>query len=95
LARTALLTADPVDRAACKFGDEALATREERVTRGHPGYDNESKKTAGIAEPGMVRIIDDMPLTMTLKVKKRELRSRLMQEAAFRGPSDRPLRKEE
>ncbi len=45
--------------------------------------------------PRMVRIIDDMPLTMTLKVMKRKLRSRLMREAAFRGPSDRPLRKEE
>lgn len=45
--------------------------------------------------PRMVRIIDDMPLTMTLKVMKRELRSRLMQEAAFTGSTDKPLRKEE
>jgi long-chain acyl-CoA synthetase len=45
--------------------------------------------------PRMVRIIDDMPLTMTLKVMKRELRSRLLQEAAFTGPADEPRRKEE
>ncbi|MHB8894986.1 MAG: class I adenylate-forming enzyme family protein [Candidatus Geothermincolia bacterium] len=45
--------------------------------------------------PRMVRIIDDMPLTMTLKVMKRELRSRLLQEAAFTGSAEEPRRKEE
>jgi long-chain acyl-CoA synthetase len=45
--------------------------------------------------PRMVRIIDEMPLTMTLKVMKRELRSRLLQEAAFTGSDNEPLRKEE
>ena len=45
--------------------------------------------------PRMVRIIDQMPLTMTLKVMKRELRSRLIAEAAFTGSDNEPLRKEE
>jgi len=42
-----------------------------------------------------VRIIDDMPLTMTLKVMKRELRSRILKDAAFTGSDNEPLRKEE
>jgi long-chain acyl-CoA synthetase len=45
--------------------------------------------------PRMVRIIDQMPLTMTLKVMKRELRSRLLEEAAFTGSANEPVRKEE
>jgi long-chain acyl-CoA synthetase len=45
--------------------------------------------------PRYVRIIDEMPLTMTLKVMKKELRSRLLQDAAFTGSANEPLRKEE
>lgn len=54
-----------------------------------------SEHIARYKAPRMVRIIDDMPLTMTLKVMKRELRSRLLQEAAFTGSEEKPLRKEE
>lgn len=37
---------------------------------------------AAYKAPRMVRIVDEMPLTMTLKVLKRELRKRLEQETA-------------
>jgi acyl-CoA synthetase (AMP-forming)/AMP-acid ligase II len=50
---------------------------------------------AAYKAPRMVRIIDEMPLTMTLKVMKRELRSRLLEEAAFKGTEQPPPRKEE
>jgi len=40
---------------------------------------------AGYKAPRQVRIIDEMPLTMTLKVMKRELRRRLEEEAASGG----------
>ena len=50
---------------------------------------------AAYKAPRMVRIIDQMPLTMTLKVMKRELRSRLLEEAAFKGTEQPPPRKEE
>lgn len=45
---------------------------------------------AAYKAPRQVRIIDEMPLTMTLKVMKRELRRRLTDEAASQG-GGRPL----
>ena len=45
---------------------------------------------AAYKAPRKVRIIDEMPLTMTLKVMKRELRRRLEDEAASQG-GGRPL----
>jgi len=40
---------------------------------------------ASYKAPRLVRLIDEMPLTMTLKVMKRELRRRLVDEAASQG----------
>jgi long-chain acyl-CoA synthetase len=45
---------------------------------------------AAYKAPRRVCLIDEMPLTMTLKVMKKELRSRLIEEAALEG-SDRPV----
>jgi long-chain acyl-CoA synthetase len=50
---------------------------------------------AGYKSPRQVRIIDEMPLTMTLKVMKRELRRRLEEEAASDGGGRPPGEKEE
>jgi len=38
---------------------------------------------AGYKSPRVVRIVDEMPLTMTLKVLKRELRTQLIAEGIF------------
>lgn len=54
-----------------------------------------SEHIAAYKRPRMVRIIEEMPLTMTLKVMKRELRSRLLEEPAFAGQESRSRRKEE
>ena len=41
------------------------------------------QKIAGYKSPRAVKIIDEMPLTMTLKVLKRELRQQLIDEGFF------------
>ena len=41
------------------------------------------QKIAGYKSPRAVKIIDEMPLTMTLKVLKRELRQQLVDEGFF------------
>lgn len=38
---------------------------------------------AGYKRPRMIRLVDEMPLTMTMKVLKRELRQQLIDEGAF------------
>ncbi len=43
-----------------------------------------AERIAGYKSPRAVRIIDEMPLTMTLKVLKRELRAQLVEEGIFR-----------
>jgi long-chain acyl-CoA synthetase len=45
---------------------------------------------ASYRRPRQVKIIDDMPLTMTLKVMKKELRSRLAAEMAEQGKASTP-----
>ncbi len=81
-------TKGEVPVAFVQLGDGAEATEEELLAwcRDH---------IAAYKSPRRVCIIEQMPLTMTLKVMKRELRSRLEKEAASKGTDTLAPGKEE
>ena len=81
-------TKGEVPVAFVQLGDGAEATEEELLAwcRDH---------IAAYKSPRRVCIIEQMPLTMPLKVMKRELRSRLEKEAASKGTDTLAPGKEE